>query len=82
MIIKNIGESNLKFIRNKDNGVPKDRFLINIGDKKIIIKDGFLMGGKKVVMNPKEEIYLLPNEKIDFTFDKLIDSYRAKINER
>ena len=33
-------------------------------------------------MNPKEEIYLLPNEKIDFTFDKLIDSYRAKINER
>ena len=82
MIIKNIGKDNLKLTRIEDNGVPKDRFLINTGDKKIIIKDGFLMGGKKVVMNPKEEIYLLPNEKIDFTFDKLIDSYRVKINER
>ncbi len=82
MIIKNIGKDNLKLTRIECNGVPKDRFLINTGDKKIIIKDGFLIGGKKVVMNPKEEIYLLPNEKIDFTFDKLIDSYRAKINER
>jgi len=77
MIIKNIGESNLKFIRNKDNGVPKDRFLINRGDKKIVIKDGFVTGGKKVLMNPTEEIWLLPGEMIDFTFDKVIDRYRA-----
>ena len=77
MIIKNIGESNLKFIRNKDNGVPKDRFLINRGDKKIVIKDGFVIGGKKVLMNPTEEIWLLPGEMIDFTFDKVIDRYRA-----
>lgn len=82
MIIKNIGKDNLKLTRIECNGVPKDRFLINTNNKKIIIKDGFLIGGKKVVMNPKEEIYLLPNEKIDFTFDKLIDSYRVKINER
>jgi len=95
IIIKNIGKSNLKFIRNKDNyvpsgfdtsnlirqfdhyGVPKDRFLINRGDKKIVIKDGFVIGGKKVLMNPTEEIWLLPGEMIDFTFDKVIDRYRA-----
>ncbi len=80
MIIKNIGESSLVLTRIIDDGIPKDRFLMNTGDKKIIIKDGFLIGGKKVAMNPKEEIYLLPNEKIDFTFDKAIDSYRVKRN--
>ena len=82
MIIKNIGQANLKLTRIEDNGVPKDRFLINTGDKKIIIKDGFVIGGKKVAMNPKEEIYLLPNEKIDFIFDKVLDRYQVKINER
>ena len=80
MIIKNIGESNLKLTRIEDNGVAKDRFLINTGDKKIIIKDGFIIGGKKVVMNPTEEIYLFPNKKIDFIFDKVIDGYMVKRN--
>lgn len=80
MIIKNIGESNLKLTRIEDNGVPKDRFLINTGDKKIIIKDGFVIGDIKVVMNPTEEIYLLPNKKIDFIFDKVIDGYMVKRN--
>ncbi len=80
MIIKNIGKDNLKLTRIEGNGVPKDRCLINKGDKKIIIKYGFVIGVKKVLMNPTEEIWLLPNEKIDFIFDKVIDRYRVKRN--